>query len=39
MPATMYGDRTKLMWCALEEMVSLIEHGKPNTNQLHCETP
>lgn len=24
---------TKLMWCTLEEMVSLIENGKPNTNQ------
>ena len=24
---------TKLMWCALEEMVSLIENGKPHTNQ------
>ena len=24
---------TKLTWCTLEEMVSLIENGKPNTNQ------
>lgn len=24
---------TKLKWCTLEEMVSLIENGKPNTNQ------
>ncbi len=24
---------TKLMWCTLEEMVSLIENGKPHTNQ------
>ena len=24
---------TKLMWCTLEEMISLIENGKPTTNQ------
>ena len=24
---------TRLIWCTLEEMVSLIENGKPNTNQ------